>query len=83
MGHHHGKHDATEQQEHQVQETSSTLYRSIGGDVDGPLNGKTVLVDAVHMDVVALHAGIGHINRYMPTELVDFESFAVVRGDGG
>ena len=83
MGHHQGKHDATEQQKHQVQETPAAFYRSIGGDVDGPLNGETVLVDAVHVDVIALHAGIGHINRYMPAELVDLETSAVVRGDAG
>ena len=83
MGHHHEKHHAAEQDEHEVEETTPTLYRPIGCGVDGPLNRMAVLVDAVDMNVVALHAGIGHINRDVPTELVNLEPSAVVRGDAG
>lgn len=83
MGHHHGKHHAAEQEEHEVEETTTTLYRAVGGGVDGPLNGETALVDPVDVNVVALHACIGYINRYLAAELVNLKSSAVVRGDAG
>ena len=83
MGCHHAKHDSAKQQEHQVEETPATLYRTVGCNVDGPLDGKAVFIDAVHMDMIALHASIGDINRYVPAELVDLESSAVVGGDAG
>ena len=83
MGRHHEKHHAAEQEEHEVEETATTFYRAISSGVDGPLNRETVLVDTVDMNVIALHAGIGHINRYVSTELVDLKSSAVVRGDAG
>ena len=83
MGHHHEKHHPTKQEEHEVEETTTTLYRAVGSGVDGPLNGEAAFVDTVDVNVVALHAGIRHINRYVSAELVDLESCAVVCGDAG
>ena len=83
MGYHHAEHHPAKQQEHQVQETSATFYRAVGCDVDGPLNGEAVFIDAVHMDMIALHTSIGDINRHVPAELVDLESSVVIGGDAG
>ena len=83
MGRHHAKHHAAKQKKHQVEEASATLYRAVGCDVNGPLNRQPVLVNAVNVNMIALHASIGNINRHMSAELMEFDACAVIGGDVG
>ena len=78
---HHGEHDPPSNEEQQVQKTPSAFYRTVSSGVDGPLDGLSIGVGSVHVDELILGAGIGDIDRYGATELVDLKRAVVVRGN--
>ena len=79
MPKHHRKQDATCEQEQQVQEPSTTLYRAISSDINGPLHWIPLAIGTMNMDEVSLTPCRHRLDRHGTTQNMGLQ-FAVFKG---